>query len=90
MAVLGQGNFGKVLLAEHKPSNAYMALKTFKKVELLRDDNVDTLKIEKRVLLTVSQTRHPCFVHMLACMQKPVSKTHKPFNIHLVETYCVV
>ncbi|KAM3187879.1 hypothetical protein ACTXT7_001376 [Hymenolepis weldensis] len=71
VAVLGQGNFGKVLLAEHKPSNAYMALKTFKKAELLREDNVDTLKIEKRVLLTVSQTRHPCFVHMLACMQKP-------------------
>ncbi|VUZ48333.1 unnamed protein product [Hymenolepis diminuta] len=71
VAVLGQGNFGKVLLAEHKPSNAYMALKTFKKVELLRDDNVDTLKIEKRVLLTVSQARHPCFVHMLACMQQP-------------------
>uniref|UniRef100_A0A158QGW6 Protein kinase C n=1 Tax=Rodentolepis nana TaxID=102285 RepID=A0A158QGW6_RODNA len=70
VAVLGEGKFGKVFLAEHKRDNTYVALKSFKKIDLLREGNVDTLKVEKRVLLTVSQKKHPCFVHMLAWMQQ--------------------
>lgn len=73
IAVLGQGNFGKVLLAEHKPTHAYTALKTFNKADLLRENNMDVFKVEKRVLATVTQSGHPCFVRMLGCMQKLVS-----------------
>ncbi|KAH9285207.1 Serine/threonine-protein kinase N2 [Echinococcus granulosus] len=69
VAVLGRGNFGKVLLAEYKLNNGYFALKTFRKVDMLRENCVDCMKIEKRVLQIVSEARHPCFVHMIACFQ---------------------
>lgn len=72
VAVLGRGKFGKVFLAEHKQSNAYVAFKTSKKVELLRESNVDCLRIEKRILQIVTEARNPFFVHMLTCLQQPV------------------
>ncbi|KAM7535739.1 hypothetical protein Aperf_G00000102603 [Anoplocephala perfoliata] len=71
VSVLGIGKFGKVFLAEHKQNNDYVAFKTSKKIELLRENNVDCLKIEKRVLQVVTEARNPLFVHMLACLQHP-------------------
>ncbi|KAL5109531.1 hypothetical protein TcWFU_009964 [Taenia crassiceps] len=69
VAVLGHGSFGKVLLAEYKQTNGYFALKTFRKVDVLRENCVDCMKVEKRVLQLVTEARHPCFVHMIACFQ---------------------
>uniref|UniRef100_A0A5K3F6C2 Protein kinase domain-containing protein n=1 Tax=Mesocestoides corti TaxID=53468 RepID=A0A5K3F6C2_MESCO len=69
VAVLGQGNFGKVLLAEQTGKQQYYALKTFKKVELLREKNVECLATEKRVLQVITEARHPFFAHMKACLQ---------------------
>ncbi|KAL5966668.1 Serine/threonine-protein kinase N2 [Taenia solium] len=69
VAVLGRGSFGKVLLAEYKQTHGYFALKTFRKADMLRENCVDCLKIEKRILQLVTEARHPCFVHMIACFQ---------------------
>ncbi|VDM36112.1 unnamed protein product [Hydatigera taeniaeformis] len=50
-------------------TNGYFALKTFRKVDLVREHCTDCMRIEKRVLQLVTEARHPCFVHMIACFQ---------------------
>ncbi len=76
VAVLGQGNFGKVILAEDMRENLYYAFKTFKKVEVLRENNVECVKTEKRVLQVITDAQHPLFVHLVACFQPKVSSNH--------------
>ncbi|XP_072096788.1 serine/threonine-protein kinase N2-like [Mobula birostris] len=71
LALLGQGHFGKVLLAEYKFTKRLFAIKALKKCNIVLRDEVDSLMCEKRILETASSFRHPFLVNLFACFQTP-------------------
>ncbi|KAI8455917.1 AGC/PKC protein kinase [Phakopsora pachyrhizi] len=69
LAVLGKGNFGKVMLAEEKRSGQLWAIKVLKKDFIIENDEVESTKSEKRVFLTASRERHPFLIGLHSCFQ---------------------
>ncbi|KAI9105929.1 kinase-like domain-containing protein [Phlyctochytrium arcticum] len=69
IAVLGKGNFGKVLLARERYSNLLYAIKVLKKEFIIENDEVESTKAEKRVFLTANAARHPFLVNLHSCFQ---------------------
>ncbi|XP_057687211.1 serine/threonine-protein kinase N2-like isoform X1 [Corythoichthys intestinalis] len=69
ISVLGRGHFGKVLLAEMKPTGCLYAVKALKKTEVVSRDEVDSLMSEKRILELIRMQRHPFLVQLHACFQ---------------------
>ncbi|XP_030669426.1 serine/threonine-protein kinase N2-like isoform X2 [Nomascus leucogenys] len=68
-AVLGRGQFGKVLLAEYKHTNEMFAIKALKKGDIVARHEVDILMREKRIFETVNSVRHPFLANLFACFQ---------------------
>ncbi|CAH2222989.1 serine threonine- kinase N2 [Pelobates cultripes] len=66
-SVLGKGQFGKVLLAEHKETTNMYALKFIKKVNLESPHQFNNLLSEKRIFQTVSNRRHPFLMNLFGC-----------------------
>ncbi|KAI9787140.1 MAG: Serine/threonine kinase [Geoglossum umbratile] len=69
LAVLGKGNFGKVMLAETKASKQLYAIKVLKKEFIIENDEVESTKSEKRVFLIANKERHPFLLNLHACFQ---------------------
>lgn len=69
LAVLGKGNFGKVMLAEEKYTNSLYAIKVLKKRFVLDNDEVESTRSEKRIFLTANQERHPFLVNLHSTFQ---------------------
>ncbi|CAO1614643.1 unnamed protein product [Jaminaea pallidilutea] len=69
LAVLGKGNFGKVMLAEEKRSNNLYAIKVLKKEFIIENDEVESTKSEKRVFLAAARERHPFLLGLHSCFQ---------------------
>jgi serine/threonine protein kinase len=69
LAVLGKGNFGKVMLAETKSSKKLYAIKVLKKEFIIENDEVESTKSEKRVFLIANKERHPFLLSLHACFQ---------------------
>ena len=69
LAVLGKGNFGKVMLAETKTTKKLYAIKVLKKEFIIENDEVDSIKSEKRVFLVANKMRHPFLLNLHACFQ---------------------
>ncbi|KLJ05835.1 classical protein kinase C [Blastomyces silverae] len=69
LAVLGKGNFGKVMLAETKSSKKLYAIKVLKKEFIIENDEVESTKSEKRVFLIANKERHPFLLNLHACFQ---------------------
>lgn len=69
LAVLGKGNFGKVMLAETKRSRRLYAIKVLKKEFIIENDEVESIKSEKRVFLIANKERHPFLTNLHACFQ---------------------
>ncbi|KAJ9116411.1 hypothetical protein QFC22_004853 [Naganishia vaughanmartiniae] len=69
LAVLGKGNFGKVMLAEEKKSQKLWAIKVLKKEFIIENDEVESTQSEKRVFLAAAQERHPFLLELHSCFQ---------------------
>ncbi|KDQ62195.1 hypothetical protein JAAARDRAFT_30093 [Jaapia argillacea MUCL 33604] len=69
LAVLGKGNFGKVMLAEEKKSSNLYAIKVLKKEFIIDNDEVESTRSEKRVFLTAAKERHPFLLGLHSCFQ---------------------
>ena len=69
LAVLGKGNFGKVMLAETKTTKKLYAIKVLKKEFIIENDEVESIKSEKRVFLIANKMRHPFLLSLHACFQ---------------------
>ncbi|RKP00755.1 hypothetical protein CXG81DRAFT_5846, partial [Caulochytrium protostelioides] len=69
LAVLGKGNFGKVMLAEEKATGGLFAIKVLKKAFIIENDEVESTRSEKRVFLAANRTRHPFLVNLHSCFQ---------------------
>ncbi|KAI1810113.1 hypothetical protein GGS20DRAFT_226571 [Poronia punctata] len=69
LAVLGKGNFGKVMLAETKRSRRLYAIKVLKKEFIIENDEVESIRSEKRVFLIANRERHPFLTNLHACFQ---------------------
>lgn len=69
LAVLGKGNFGKVMLAETKRTRKLYAIKVLKKEFIIENDEVESIRSEKRVFVIANKERHPFLTNLHACFQ---------------------
>jgi len=69
LAVLGKGNFGKVMLAETKASKQLYAIKVLKKEFIIENDEVESTKSERDVFIIANKARHPFLLNLHACFQ---------------------
>ncbi|KAG7194157.1 Serine/threonine kinase [Scheffersomyces spartinae] len=69
LAVLGKGNFGKVMLAEFRKSQKLCAIKVLKKDFIVENDEIESVKSEKRVFLTANKQGHPFLLNLHCCFQ---------------------
>ncbi|KAG2735346.1 hypothetical protein G9P44_001560 [Scheffersomyces stipitis] len=69
LAVLGKGNFGKVMLAESRHTQSLCAIKVLKKDFIVKNDEADSVKSEKRVFLTANKEKHPFLLNLHCCFQ---------------------
>ncbi|ORZ35659.1 hypothetical protein BCR44DRAFT_1461002 [Catenaria anguillulae PL171] len=69
LAVLGKGNFGKVMLAEERTSRKLYAIKVLKKDFVLENDEVESTRSEKRIFQAANSSRHPFLVNLYATLQ---------------------
>lgn len=66
LKVLGKGNFGKVLLAQSKTTDQLCAIKVLKKEQLLKNNDMESMKAEKKVFMLATEAKHP-FLTQLYC-----------------------
>lgn len=61
LKIVGKGTFGKVFKVEHKKTGKFYAMKCIRKDVVLKNENIDALKLEMEILYHVE---HPFLVSM--------------------------
>ncbi|KTW27139.1 protein kinase C-like protein [Pneumocystis jirovecii RU7] len=69
LAVLGKGNFGKVMLAETKSTKQLYAIKVLKKESIIENEEIGSTASEKRIFLAANKGKHPFLINMHSCFQ---------------------
>ncbi|KAI8364758.1 uncharacterized protein BYT42DRAFT_590338 [Radiomyces spectabilis] len=69
LAVLGKGNFGKVMLAEEKHDKNLYAIKVLKKRFIIDNDEIESVRSEKRVFQAANRERHPFLIGLHSAFQ---------------------
>ncbi|KAI7864786.1 kinase-like domain-containing protein [Spinellus fusiger] len=69
LAVLGKGNFGKVMLAEEKNNKNLYAIKVLKKRFIIDNDEIESVRSEKRIFQAANRARHPFLIGLHSCFQ---------------------
>lgn len=69
LAVLGKGNFGKVMLVEERQTKNLYAIKVLKKEFIMENDEIESTRAEKRVFLIANKERHPFLVNLHSSFQ---------------------
>ncbi|KAI9255992.1 kinase-like domain-containing protein [Sporodiniella umbellata] len=69
LAVLGKGNFGKVMLAEEKHDKQLYAIKMLKKRFIIDNDEIESVRSEKRVFQAANKARHPFLINLHSSFQ---------------------
>ncbi|KAG2203913.1 hypothetical protein INT47_007496 [Mucor saturninus] len=67
--VLGKGNFGKVMLAEDKYDKKLYAVKVLKKRFIIDNDEIESVRSEKRIFQAANRERHPFLIGLQSCFQ---------------------
>ncbi|CAG5098870.1 Oidioi.mRNA.OKI2018_I69.XSR.g16048.t2.cds [Oikopleura dioica] len=70
-AVLGRGHFGKVMLAQHKQSGSFFAIKALKKQDVIHRQEFDSILCERRIFECANRGNHPFLIKLFACFQTP-------------------
>jgi serine/threonine protein kinase len=71
IAVLGRGAFGKVMLASEKRTNQLYAVKALKKEFIVQNDDIRSLKLEKKIFQAASEAYHPFMVNLHSSFDTP-------------------
>ena len=61
LKIVGKGTFGKVFKVQQKNTGKYYAMKCIRKDVILKNENMDSLKLEKEILYEMN---HPFIVGM--------------------------
>ncbi|KAI8877450.1 hypothetical protein K501DRAFT_230241 [Backusella circina FSU 941] len=69
LAVLGKGNFGKVMLAEEKFDKQLYAIKMLKKRFIIDNDEIESVRSERRVFQAANRERHPFLINLHSTFQ---------------------
>ncbi|CCE79608.1 Piso0_001685 [Millerozyma farinosa CBS 7064] len=69
LAVLGKGNFGKVMLAKSRHTEKLCAIKVLKKDIIVESDESESVRSEKRVFLAANKGMHPFLLNLPCCFQ---------------------
>ncbi|XP_066572363.1 serine/threonine-protein kinase N2-like [Amia ocellicauda] len=69
LAVLGQGTFGKVLLAKARDTGEKYAIKALKKADYLGSEDFGSLMCERRVFEMLNSEQHPFLVNYFGAFQ---------------------
>lgn len=69
LKVLGRGNYGKVMLAQHKKENVTVALKIIRKEILIDANEMAYIELERKVLNFCTIKDHPFLIKMIYCFQ---------------------
>ncbi|KAI8979406.1 hypothetical protein BDF20DRAFT_503174 [Mycotypha africana] len=82
LAVLGKGNFGKVMLAEDKYDKKLYAIKMLKKRFIIDNDEIESVRSEKRVFQAANHARHPFLINLHSTFQ---TETRVYFTMEYIE-----
>ncbi|CAH6722086.1 protein kinase C-like 1 [[Candida] jaroonii] len=69
LAVLGKGNFGKVMLAESRHTSKLCAIKVLKKDFIVENDEAESVRSEKNIFLKANKENHPFLLNLHCCFQ---------------------
>lgn len=69
LKVLGRGNFGKVLLARHRPSSMLVAIKALKKPRIIEEGDLPATATERSLLIKAAEC--PFLSHLVGAFQTP-------------------
>jgi classical protein kinase C len=69
IAVLGRGNFGKVMLGRSHRTKKLCAVKILKKDLIIENGEITSMQAEKDVFLIANREQHPFLINLHCCFQ---------------------
>lgn len=64
LKLLGRGNFGKVVLARHKATDTFVAIKSIKKAVAMENNELENIEVEREIFRVAGLEAHPFLVQL--------------------------